>query len=243
MRRTLWSLRSLVEGERVLAYRTAQLLDEAHHHPEAARRARADGLVGLLTPVAKAFFTDNGHRGADDALQVWGGYGFVHEYGIEQTVRDSRIAMIYEGTNEIQAIDLLQRKVLDNGGEHLQSLLAALDADAARAEATLPEFAAALRAQTGDARGATQALLDGRAADPEWPLRVADDYLRALGFTLLAWAWMRSAQAASLHAGSHWHDDKLRAARFGVQWLLPEAAWRWQRVRANEAVLPAPATE
>jgi alkylation response protein AidB-like acyl-CoA dehydrogenase len=243
MRRTLWSLRSLVEGERVLAYWTAQLLDEAHHHPEAARRARADGLVGLLTPVAKAFFTDNGHRGADDALQVWGGYGFVHEYGIEQTVRDSRIAMIYEGTNEIQAIDLLQRKVLDDGGEHLQSLLAMLDADADRAEATQPEFAAALRAQSGAARDATQALLDGRAVDPEWPLRVADDYLRALGFTLLAWAWMRSAQAASLHAGSPWHDDKLRAARFGVQWLLPEAGWRWQRVRANEAVLPAPATE
>ena len=80
MRRTLWSLRALVEGERVIAYWTAMLIDQAHHPPDAARRAQAEALVGLLTPVAKAFFTDNGHRGADEALQIWGGYGYVHEY-------------------------------------------------------------------------------------------------------------------------------------------------------------------
>jgi len=125
----------------------------------------------------------------------------------------------------------------------LQALLAILDADAAQAEASLPDFAAALRQQTAAACGATQALLAGRGSDPEWPLRVADDYLRALGFTLLAWAWLRSARAALPHAGSAWHDDKLRAARFGLQWLLPEAAWRWQRVGANEALLPAAAID
>jgi len=227
----------------VIAYWTALLLDEAHHHPNAVRREQAEALVGLLTPVAKAFFTDNGHRGADEALQVWGGYGYVHEYGIEQTVRDSRIAMIYEGTNEIQAIDLLQRKVLDDGGARLDSLLGLIEAEAARAEAQplLAEFAAALRTQVAAARAATAALLDGRGADPEWPLRVADDYLRALGFTLLAWAWTKSARAALRQTGDAWHDDKRRAARFGVQWLLPEARWRWQRVCDREAALPAAA--
>jgi hypothetical protein len=238
MRRTLWSLRALAEGERVIAYWTAMLLDESHHHPEAARRAEAETLVGLLTPVAKAFFTDNGHRGADEALQVWGGYGFVHDYGIEQTVRDSRIAMIYEGTNEIQAIDLLQRKVLDDGGATLQSLLLHLDADAAAAAPALADFADALRAQTAAAREATAALLDGRQADAEWPLRVADDYLRGIGLCLLAWAWLRRAAAALPRAGDAWCDDTLRAARFGVQWLLPQAAVHWQRVRAQQAQLP-----
>jgi len=242
MRRTLWSLRALVEGERVIAYWAAMLLDEAHHHPDEARRTRAEALVGLLTPVAKALFTDNGHRGADDALQVWGGYGYVHEYGIEQSVRDSRIAMIYEGTNEIQAIDLLQRKVLDDDGANLDELLALLEADAGRAagDPALGDFSAAVQAEVRAARSATAILLDGRSGDPEWPLRVADDYLRAIGFTLLAWAWLRSAQAARpMASGSAWHQGKVDAARFGVQWLLPESAWRWARVCSREAALPA----
>lgn len=241
MRRTLWSLRALVEGQRVIAYWTAMLLDEAHHHPDASRRVQAQALVGLLTPVAKALFTDNGHRGADEALQVWGGYGYVHEYGIEQSVRDSRIAMIYEGTNEIQAIDLLQRKVLDDGGANLDDLLALLETDAGRAAAdpALLDFGVALQSEIAAARSATAMLLDGRGSDPEWPLRVADDYLRAIGFTLLAWAWLRSAQAALRWAGdSSWHEAKVRAARFGVQWLLPESSWRWARVRRHDAALP-----
>lgn len=131
---------------------------------------RCDGIEKkmVLTPIAKAFFTDNGHRGADEALQVWGGYGYVHDYGIEQTVRDSRIAMIYEGTNEI-------------------------------------------------------------------------DFLRAMGLALLGWAWAASARTALPGVGDAWHADKLAASRFGLQRLLPEARWRWQRVMAQGAVLPAAA--
>jgi alkylation response protein AidB-like acyl-CoA dehydrogenase len=239
MRRTLWGLRALAEGQRVIAYWTAMLLDEAHHHPEPARRAQAESFVGLLTPVAKAFFTDNGHHGADEALQVWGGYGFVHDYGIEQTVRDSRIAMIYEGTNQIQAIDLLQRKVLDDGGARLGTLLDRLLSDADRAAPALSEFADALRAQVAAAHAATAALVNGARDDAEWPLRAADDYLRGIGLTLLAWAWLKRAAAAWPKTGDAWHDDTVRAARFGVQWLLPEAGWRWQRVQAQQAELPA----
>ena len=242
LRRILWSQRALVEGERVVAYRAAQLLDEARHHPDARRRADAEAIVGVLTPVAKAFFTDNGHRGASEALQVWGGYGYVHDYGIEQVLRDSRIAMIYEGTNEIQAVDLLQRKVLDDGGSALEKLLAQLESEAEQAdgEPRLVALAAALSSQIAAAREATAALRDGRDADPEWPLRVADDYLRALGFTLLAWAWAISARTAvRLGGGDGWLEGKIAAARFGVEWLLPEAEWRWRRVRARGAALPS----
>ena len=241
VRRTLWSLRALAEGGRVVAYWTAMLLDESRRHPEAARRAEAETLVGLLTPVAKAFFTECGHRGADEALQVWGGYGFVHEYGIEQAVRDSRIAMIYEGTNEIQAIDLLQRKVLADGGAGLRALLARLLADADAAPPSVAEFADALRAQAAAARAATAALVEAARDDAEWPLRVADDYLRGIAFVLLAWAWLRRAAAAAPRASDDaWRDATLRAARVGLQWLLPEADWRWQRVRARHAELPVP---
>jgi alkylation response protein AidB-like acyl-CoA dehydrogenase len=206
VRRVLWGLRALTEGERLVAYWTAQLIDEAEHHPQPERRQRAEALVAVLTPVVKAFFTDNGHRGANQALQLWGGYGYVHDYGIEQTVRDSRIAMIYEGTNEIQAIDLLQRKVLDDGGERLGVLLADLDAAAAElsARAGLAPFGAALVEQTSAVRQATAALVEGRTADPEWPLRVADDYLRGLGFALMAWAWGRLALAPAPPSDDAW---------------------------------------
>lgn len=184
--RNLWSLRSLCEGVRVVAYWTAQLLDEAHSHPDAAQRAKAEDLVALLTPVAKAFFTDNGNRGANEALQVWGGYGYVHEYGIEQTVRDSRIAMIYEGTNEIQAIDLLQRKIMTDGGAKLIDLLAVLEQElvAGAGVPELDEFTEALSNQIAATRAAVGALLAAREADPDWSLRVADHFLRGLGFTM-----------------------------------------------------------
>jgi alkylation response protein AidB-like acyl-CoA dehydrogenase len=245
MRRTLWKLRAIADGERVIAYWCGLLLDEARHHAEPARRRQAEALVALLTPIAKAFFTHQGHYGADEALQVWGGYGYVHDYGIEQTVRDSRIAMIYEGTNEIQAIDLLLRKVLDReGGAVLNGLLRLLDEEAAACadSPTLAAFAAALREQVQAARTATAALAAGRADDPEWPLRVADDYLHAMGWTLLGWAWARSARTAlslcASAANDPWLQAKLDTARYGLQWLLPEAGLRWQRVQAREAALP-----
>jgi len=129
-----------------------------------------------------------------DGLAQHGGQ--LHEYGIEQAVRDSRIAMIYEGTNEIQAIDVLQRKVLDDGGAGIDALLDRLAADGAAAPSAMTEFAQALHAQIDAARAATAALRDGRIADPERPLRVADDDLHGIGLTLLAWAWLRSAGRA-----------------------------------------------
>ena len=239
VRRTLWSLRALVEGERVVAYWCAQLIDEANHQPDGAARARAEALVGLLTPVIKALFTDNGHRGADEALQLWGGYGYVHEYGIEQTVRDSRIAMIYEGTNEIQAIDLVQRKVLADGGLQFEAMLTVLEAETIGLATELAEFGDALVDQIGAARVAVARLRGGQAVDPEWPLRVADDFLRAFGLMLLAWAWCRTARTTHRRIGEDsWYQGKLQAARFGVQWLLPEARWRWQRVGQGAAELP-----
>lgn len=246
MRRLLLTLRARTDGCRLLAYQTALLLDESEQHPDADRRRAAADHVALLTPVAKALFTDLGHRSADEALQAWGGYGYVHDYGIEQTVRDSRIAMIYEGTNEIQAIDLVMRKILDDGGRRADALRALLGAEVAacRADAATAPFAAALAAQL-DAWGTAQALLvEGARADPEWPLRVADDLLHAIGHALLAWAWARiarvavAAQAAGTACGGRRADAWLAAARHGIDWLLPQAQVHWARVVRRDAALP-----
>jgi alkylation response protein AidB-like acyl-CoA dehydrogenase len=116
MRRILDTQRAWIDGGRVLAYRTAVELDIIKHHPDAARRAQAELWCSLVTPVLKAAWTHQAFYGASECLQVFGGHGYVREWGIEQIVRDARVSMIYEGTNEIQAIDLLVRKVLADGG-------------------------------------------------------------------------------------------------------------------------------
>ncbi len=241
MRRTLLTLQARTDAVRTLGYWTAIWLDTSQQHPEAAQREAAAAHVAFLTPIAKAFFTELGHRSADEALGVWGGYGYVHEYGIEQGVRDSRIALIYEGTNEIQAIDLVTRKLLDDGGRRSAALRALLHEEAEACDGTA--FGDALAEQLDCWRQADAALIDGASEDSEWPLRVADDYLMAVGHALMAWAWARIARCAHDPArmplpggrtGAQWFD----AARFGVEWLLPQAATHWTRVRRSEAALP-----
>ena len=244
VRRTLLTLRARTDACRTIALWTALWLDEAEHHPDAAHRAAAAGHVALLTPVAKSLFTELGHRSASEALQVFGGYGYTRDYGIEQTLRDSRIAMIYEGSNEIQAIDLVQRKLLDDGGARAQALMAVLAEDAARCAAlpALQDFAQALSAQLAAWQGALAQLRAGRADDADYPLRVADDMLAGVGHVLLCWAWARSALSASdparASAAGRPAADWLASARFGLQWLLPQAQVHWERVAAREAVLP-----
>lgn len=241
MRRLLLTLQARTDGLRLLAYFTALLLDEAEQHPDEARRRAAADHVALLTPVAKAFFTDLGHRSADEALQAWGGYGYVHDYGIEQTVRDSRIAMIYEGTNEIQAIDLVLRKTLDDGGRRATALRAHLadEVQACRGTADLQPFADALQAQLQAWAEAEAGLLAAARDDAEAPLRVADDLLHGVGHVLLAWAWARIARHAGRATGAGRSAAQWQAvARFGIDWLLPQAQVHWARVGRQGAALP-----
>jgi alkylation response protein AidB-like acyl-CoA dehydrogenase len=245
MRRLLLTLQARTDAVRTLAYWIALQLDEAEQQPDAGRRRAAGEAVAFLTPIAKALFTELGHRSADEALQAWGGYGYVHDYGIEQTVRDSRIALIYEGTNEIQAIDLVMRKTLDDGGRRATALRAVLATDVqacAASDATRP-FGEALARQLAQWAQAEQRLVAGASEDPEWPLRVADDLLMGVGHALMAWAWARIARAAldparAPAAGGRTAAQWLDAARFGCQWLLPQAEVHWARVHQRNAALP-----
>jgi hypothetical protein len=243
MRRILWSLRARTDGARVFSYWLGVRLDEAHHHADAEVRAQALADVALLTPVAKAFLTDMGHYAADQALQVWGGYGFVREYGIEQTVRDSRIAMIYEGTNEIQAIDLVQRKLLADGGRHAQDLAQRLlaTAEAAQAQADTAVFATALRAQVQAWLAAVQDLVARHQAEPERAFAIADDMLHATGYMMMAWAWCRIALACQSGvplAGARPHDEWQRSARYGIDWVLDAAHMHHARLQGDSRALP-----
>jgi hypothetical protein len=222
--RTLLRLRAVADGLRVVMYRAAMRLDEAAQHPDAAVRTAASAEASLLTPVLKAFGSQQGFLGASDALQVWGGYGYVADYGIEQTLRDARIAMIYEGTNEIQAIDLVQRKLLGGAGPAFDTLLDGLLRDAGD-----DACGTALRGQVAQVREALGALQAAAAADATAALRVADEVLAGCGHLLLAWSWAAIWRAADRDDPA----DRARraAALHGVRWVLPQAGVHWERVR------------
>jgi alkylation response protein AidB-like acyl-CoA dehydrogenase len=248
VRRTLLGLMAHTQASRVLAYWTASLLDEQSSHPDAERRAEVGELVALLTPVVKAFLTDIGHRGCDEALGVLGGYGYIHEYAIEQQVRDSRIALIYEGTNEIQAIDLVMRKLLGRGRglsllmqELHQTTQACADLASSRPGQDgelLNRLAVALQEQITACEQAVANLQAARQADAEAPLRVADDMLHAMGHLMMLWAWSRIALAAVPQAESSTRTERLDVCAFGVDWVLPSAQWRWTRVARWATALP-----
>ena len=204
----------------MIAYRTALELDILKHHGDAARRDLASRWCALVTPVLKSAWTDQAFHGASACLQVFGGHGFVREWGIEQIVRDSRVSMIYEGTNEIQAIDLLLRKTLPDGGAALLQLLADIgaelgdDAQAQRVKAEFNRFTAFLRERLLPRATAQD-------APPDLPHWLADDFLRAVAMLLMAWAWARIGATPGADT-ARW-----QTAQAGFwRWVWPEFGMR-----------------
>ncbi len=192
MQRILQTQRCWIDGGRLLAYRTAIELDLARQHPDPERRASAQRWCALITPVLKAALTQQAFYGASECLQVFGGHGYIREWGIEQILRDARVTMIYEGTNEIQAIDLLLRKVLPDGGAALAGMLEELETELDPGRAA----DLAVRHRFAQLKQLTQAISAAASSDPALPFQAADDYLRLLALALLSWAWARIEAAA-----------------------------------------------
>ncbi|ANC81152.1 acyl-CoA dehydrogenase [Pseudomonas putida] len=236
MRRVLLELRVRTEGMRALAYWTAQWLEIADAAVEPAQRAKAATLVALLTPIVKAAFTEQGFSLASQALQVFGGYGYTQEFAIEQTLRDSRIAMIYEGTNEIQANDLMLRKVLGDGGEGFALLLGELRAEAA---ADAGAAAAALGSACDTLEAVLAKVLSMTAGDPEFPYRAAGDFLQLCATVLQAFAWARSARCIqALPVGSAQRREKQESGGFFFSYLLPDLDRQVAAIDAAATPLP-----
>ena len=225
IRRILDTQRAWVDGGRVLAYQTAIELDRIKHaDPETA--AKSQRWCALVTPVMKAALTHQAFHGASDCLQVLGGHGYVREWGIEQIVRDARVAMIYEGTNEIQAIDLLVRKIMADGGLSLNQLLDDMKAE----KGSESEQATQLRSLT-------DIILTASKQDASVGHRVADDYLRAMALVMLQWAWhlIESKLTDNMHeVKERWHSP----ARAFQQWVLPEFAMRSHIIETQCEAVP-----
>ncbi len=226
VRRMLLTSRAYIEGARALAVWTATQIDVAKHHPDAEARETADDYVALLTPVIKAFLSDMGSEVSNLCLQVLGGHGYIREWGMEQFVRDARIAQIYEGTNGVQAMDLVRRKLFINDGRLpvrffrlMGESLQAMQNSGAMAEFIQPCALAVKRlAET------TVWLMEATKSDREILGSAAVDYLRLFALTTLSWFWVRMAEKALAHGddSSGFYRSKLATARFYLQRLLPQ---------------------
>ncbi|MGE5547907.1 MAG: acyl-CoA dehydrogenase [Solirubrobacterales bacterium] len=243
IRRMLMTAKAMTEATRALAYWVSGRIDIAHRHPDAAERARALAMVELLTPVVKAWSTDTGVRVADMAVQVFGGMGYVEETGVAQHLRDARIAPIYEGTNGIQAMDLVARKLLRDNGQSFAGLVAqirAIDAELAEAGDALAVVRRRLGAAVSAAEAAAKVILDGHHHDLYLAGAVAAPFLELVGITAGGWLMAKAALAArrKLAAGTSdpdFLDAKVATTRFYADTVLTRAGGLLAQVEAGSA--------
>jgi alkylation response protein AidB-like acyl-CoA dehydrogenase len=243
VRRMLLTAKAYAEGGRALALYCAVLLDKALYHPDEKVRKENDEIVALLTPIVKAFLTDNGFAAANACMQVYGGHGYISENGMEQFVRDARINMIYEGTNTVQALDLLGRKVLGNQGATLRKfgkLVEALIAQEGVNE-QMSEFINPLAKLAGQLPKFTTEIGFKAFTNPDEAGAASTDFLRVAGHLVFAYFFARMASVALQKIGEGNADPfyraKLQTARFYFARLLPETAALMATARSGAANL------
>ncbi len=244
IRRMLLTIRAWTESGRALALWGAQLLDTLVSHPDAQARQDADDALALMTPVIKAFITDNGFACTNLALQVFGGHGYIREWGMEQYVRDARINMIYEGTNSIQSLDLLGRKVLGDNGAKLRKLgkpmREFIEAHGHRED--MAEFINPLADLSEKVEKLTMEIAMKAMGNADEVGAASVDYLRLIGHLTTAYLWARMAllaldKSGATPDGDPFYRAKLATARFYFARLLPETASLLRSARAGATSL------
>jgi alkylation response protein AidB-like acyl-CoA dehydrogenase len=245
VRRMLLDGKAFTEGMRALCLWAALQADLEHKAQTEEERQTADDLLSLLTPVIKGYGTDKGYDVATNAQQVFGGHGYVAEWGMEQYVRDARIAMIYEGANGVQAMDLVGRKLAQNGGRAVQALFKVIDDEcaAAKATASLADFATRLEKVNGEMKAATMWFMQNGMANPNNVGAGAHSYMHIMGIAALGLQWLRMASAAqaALDAGAEntaFYETKMVTARYFAERFMPEAGSLRRKIEAgSEAIM------
>ena len=238
VRRMLMDARAFIEGFRALVAWTALQIDLSHTAASEAERASADALVGFLTPVIKAFGTDKGFETAVAMQQCFGGHGYVAEWGMEQIVRDARVAMIYEGANGVQALDLVNRKLLRDGGEACERFLALVEGTCEGVDAELRWMSGPLREGVHEAREATRWLLSEGTLKPADIGAGSYAFLQLIGTVAVGWMWLRMAQVAQAK-DDPFHAVKLATARHYALRTLPDCGALRRKVEAGSEALMA----
>src|SRR5690606_28080612 len=232
VRRMLMDARAFTEGFRALVLWTADRIDAAQ-----AGDADADALVSLLTPVIKAYGTDRGFETAVAMQQIFGGHGYVTEWGMEQIVRDARVAMLYEGANGVLALDLVGRKVLRDEGQVFGRFIALVEGECETAPKDLHFLSAPLREAIHETREAALWLLSEAKQDPHNVGSGAYAFLQMMGILAVGWMWLRMARVALPDAGAPFCAAKLATARYYALHVLPQIAALRRKVEAGGAVL------
>ena len=246
VRRMLMEGKAITEGLRALILWAALQVDLSHHAATPEEREAADDMLQLLTPVVKGYGTDKGFDITVASQQVFGGHGYIWENGVEQYVRDARIAQIYEGTNGIQAMDLVGRKLPMNGGRALQAFLkvVAEEATAAKGDERLAGFADALEKASGQLGAATMWLMQNAMKNPDNAGAGAHHYMHILGIVSTGLMWLRMAKAATvqLDAGegdAKYLEAKLVTARFFAERIMPDAGSLRRKLEGGAEALMA----
>jgi hypothetical protein len=245
VRRMLMDAKATLEGGRAFLLWAALQGDLMHAAPDEATREKASDYMGLLTPVLKAYFTDAGFKICSDAMQVHGGSGFTEHFPASQYLRDVRIAMIYEGANGIQALDLVGRKLAANSGRAVVSFFAEVDAFAAAHEddKELKPFIDGLKSAKAELQDATFWLMQNGLANPENAGAASTDYLHLFGLTGLAYMWARTALAAQTRiAGGDadpFYQNKLITGRYFVERILPATGMHLAKLKTGAASVMA----
>ena len=244
VRRMLMDSKAVLEGGRALLFWTFLQEDIAKGSADEAERQKADDMVGLLTPVLKSFLTGRGFQVCSDALQVHGGSGYTTHFPAAQYLRDSRIAMIYEGANGVQALDLVGRKLPANGGRAVLAFLADIDAFAAEpADAQVQPFVDGLKAAKAQLQDASLWLMQNGVADPDNAAAASHDYLNLMALTGLALMWAKIARVAQAKlaggAADPFYGGKLATGRYFLERILPEAGVHLAKLKTGAASLMA----
>jgi alkylation response protein AidB-like acyl-CoA dehydrogenase len=240
IRRTLMRTRAMTEGARALALWIGQELDISLKHPDPERRKEADDLVALMTPIVKAMLTDLGFAAANDAMQVHGGHGYIREWGMEQLVRDARIAQIYEGTNGIQALDLVGRKLPAGMGRMARRFFHPVQTyiDKRMANPFTAQAIGPLAKAFGRLQQTTLWLGKAGVSNPEEGAAAATDYLRMFGLVAIGFMWARMAEKAfklRMSGADPFYDAKIATATFYMTKVLPETGSLMSSIMAGAA--------
>ncbi|MBB2752632.1 UNVERIFIED_ORG: acyl-CoA dehydrogenase [Rhizobium aethiopicum] len=241
IRRTLMTIRAFNEAGRAFLLWTALKSDIAHRATDDKERQTADDILGLVTPILKGVMTDKGFDHAVMAQQVFGGHGYIEEHGMSQYVRDARIAMIYEGANGIQALDLVGRKLALNGGRAAMALFKEIGdfCEENRGDEKLSFFTKHLKKGLNDVQAATMWFMQNAMAKPDNAGAGSTDYMHLFGLVVLGYMWAKMAKAAEdgLASGDGSREDFLRnklvTARFFMERIMPETALRKARIEAG----------
>jgi acyl-CoA dehydrogenase len=237
VRRTLMTIKSFNEAGRALMLWTALKSDIAHRSTDEKERERADDVLGLVTPVVKAVLTDKGFDHAVMAQQMYGGHGYIEEWGMSQYVRDARIAMIYEGANGVQALDLVGRKLGMNGGRAIMAYFQEVGefCEANRANEAMAPYTKSLKKGLNDLQAAAMWFMQNAMAKPDNAGAGSTDFMHLFGLVSLGHMWGLMAKAAldglaSGEGDKTFHENKLATARFYMERIMPETALRLHRV-------------